>query len=265
MYDTHVHSKFSPDGISTIEEYVLLIDNKKVSGIGFTEHLDFMPECGAYGFHDYESYINTINSYRSRGYEFFAGAEVDYAKRVEPDIKACLKQNHYDYTICSVHMIDGVSVSDGKNTGRFRDTGTFRKMLEKYYYEVEASLRCKLFDVIGHINIYGRYLTDEFFNDEALKRWLREANDQLARACALSNKIIEVNSSGLFSPSRSTCPGPDFLKRYFEYGGRMISVGSDAHRAEHVGRGFGDVKEMLRDIGFEYIFLPWDRDKGVRL
>ena len=172
MYDTHVHSTFSPDAVSTIEDYARLIDDKKFSGIGFTEHLDFLPECGAYRNLDYNSYVNTVKAYRNRGYEFYAGAEVDYAKQVEEEIKENLRQNHYDYTICSVHMIDGISISDGKNTERFRDVAVLKDTAEKYYNEVNFSIKASMFDVIGHINIYKRYLTDEFFSSKALRDWL---------------------------------------------------------------------------------------------
>ena len=86
FFDTHVHSKFSPDGNSDIEEYMTLIDEGKLQGIGFAEHLDFLPECGAYGFLDYNAFINKINSFKEKGYEIFAGAEIDYAKSVEDAI-----------------------------------------------------------------------------------------------------------------------------------------------------------------------------------
>ncbi|MGI6777463.1 MAG: hypothetical protein ACOX7R_05425 [Acetivibrionales bacterium] len=41
----------------------------------------------------------------------------------------------------------------------------------------------------------------------------------------------------------------------------MVTIGSDAHCAEHVARGFNQVKAVLKKVGFEYVILPWNRQK----
>lgn len=265
MYDTHVHTAFSKDGISAVEDYIGLLDRKKIEGIGFAEHVDFMPECGSYGFFDYETYMTAIRKYQDDGYQLHAGAEIDYAKSVEEEILRHLKQKAYEYTICSVHMIDGVSISDGKNVERFLGEDSFVDMIEKYYREVKHSVKVKNFDVIGHINIYKRYMAEKYLHGMRILRLVEEMDYELAKICALSGKILEVNTSGIFSPLASILPETSFLKNYYGFGGRLISIGSDAHTAAHVGRGFKEAMLLLRDIGFNYIFLPWDRENPVRI
>lgn len=281
MYDIHVHSTFSHDGKSRLEEYALLLDKnsvdtgffgisrnldgRKLKGIGFAEHVDFLPECGGYGLFDYTSYKASINEFKQKGYEFYAGAEIDYSYRVEKEIAASLKEEYYDYVISSVHMINGLSVSTDENVESFRNINMFRDILEKYYHEVGCSLKVKEFDAIGHIDIYRRYFKDDFFESSPLRSCIEEMDNELSRACAKSDKIIEVNSSGLFSPSGSTFPGTEFIKSYFDYGGRMVCLGSDAHNASHVARGFDAVIELLKGIGFRYVFLPWKKDEVIGL
>lgn len=264
-YDTHVHSTFSPDAVSGMGEYATLIDNRKVKGIGFAEHVDFLPECGAYDFFDYGAYISAIHEYRSKGYEFLAGAEIDYAKKVEEDIKAHLKQNPYDFTICSIHMIDGFSISDGRNNACLQNEEAFLDLIEKYYFEVDSGLKAEAFDVLGHIGIYSRSLTEEFYRSKRIRERVAELESGLAAACAASNIIVEVNTSGFFAPCQSMIPGPAFLKKYFAYGGRRVSLGSDAHRSEHAVRGFDRAVGIIKSIGFEYIYLPWDKDRPFKL
>lgn len=263
MYDTHVHSDFSHDGKSSLGDYSALIDKGMEMGIGFAEHVDYLPECGGYGLFDYDAYRSAIDAYKSRGYDFYAGAEIDYAKRAEGEIIDSLRHRHFDYTICSVHMVNGLSVSTDENIKCFLDEGTFKDMMEKYYRELNSSLKVETFDVIGHIGIYRRYLQDEFFKKCRLSSWIEEADDELAKACALSGKIIEVNTSGLFAPTKNLFPNRGFLARYFGYGGRLISMGSDAHVASSTSRGFEEAKHILKEIGFKYIFLPWDKNKGI--
>lgn len=264
MYDAHVHSTFSPDGSSSLEEYSKLIDKGFVKGIGFAEHLDFMPECGAYGFLKYDSYLDAVNVYKKKGYEFYSGAEVDYAKKVEYEIINTLSHNHYDYTICSVHMIDGKSVSD-KNIDYFSNRQIFSGTVENYYKELHSSTSVTEFDVIGHIGVYKRYLENDFLVKYNLKQRIDELEHLLAHACAVSDKIVEVNTSGLFSVCASTIPDNTFLRLYYDYGGRMVCVGSDAHNAAHVARGFDIAVKNLKDIGFRYIFQPWNKEKPIKI
>lgn len=261
MYDIHVHSTFSPDGVSDFEEYAKLIEDGKVEAIGFTEHVDFLPECGAYNFFNYKQFMKSIKKYKGLGLEFYAGAEVDFAERVEKDILNHLSKNKYEYIIFSVHMINGLSVSNNRDILNINDKSTMKDMIEKYYHEVTASLEIEKFDVMGHLGVYKRYLGEEYFKRKGLHGWIAELDNSIAKLCAQRGKIVEVNSSGLFSPINSTIPGPDFLKLYYKYGGRLVSIGSDAHCADHVARGFNDVREVLKSIGFKYTILPWSRQE----
>lgn len=261
LFDTHVHSKFSPDGSSDMNEYITLIDEGKLDGIGFAEHLDFMPECGAYGFLDYDSYTNRIKGHKEKGYLLYAGAEIDYAHRVEEEIIDTLRKQPYDYNICSVHMIDGRSISDKNDVLKLNDEKYFEKILEGYYREIMFSLKVKEFDVIGHTGIFTRYLHPDFLAKHPLKNRIVEIFDDIAKKCAQSDKIIEVNTSGLFAAIKATIPNKSFLASYYGYGGRSLCIGSDAHNVLHAGRGFDTAISMLKDIGFKYIIIPWNKEQ----
>lgn len=256
-YDCHVHSVFSPDAVSGVGEYCDCIDLGNIKAVGFAEHLDFLPECGAYGFLNYSEYRREIELYKNKEYELYAGAEVDYVESVEKDIIERLKEEKYDFTIGSIHMVDGLSVSD-REISPFYDRNTFISLVEGYYREVKAALAFEPFDAIGHIGVYRRYLEKSFF-DAGLKGFIDEFEQELARLCALSGKIVEVNSSGLFCAMASTVPDALFLKRYYEFGGRMVCMSSDAHNARHAGRGFETIQALMKNIGFEYIHLPWKK------
>ena len=47
-------------------------------------------------------------------------------------------------------------------------------------------------------------------------------------------------------------PCTDILKSYKALGGELVTIGSDAHTVEEVGRGLDRAEEVLRDAGFEY-------------
>jgi histidinol-phosphatase (PHP family) len=263
FYDMHVHSTFSADGESSLGDYAAAFGGGKPGAIGFSEHMDFLPECGSYGYTDPLEYISSIRSLRERGCDFYAGAEIDYVKRVEDDIFRHIKEYNYDFTICSIHMVDGVSVSDRDFPPAGADIGYLLGVVENYYSQLERGISTGAFDVVGHIGVYMRYLPIDIVSDRRFKRTVREAELEIARLCAAGGMIVELNTSGLFSPYACTLPGNEFLKHYYDFGGRLVCLGSDAHRTADVARGFTEGAGILRTAGFRYLTLPWDRERRI--
>ncbi|MGI6777464.1 MAG: PHP domain-containing protein [Acetivibrionales bacterium] len=213
IFDMHVHSTFSEDGISGFGEYAELMSKGKIEAIGFTEHVDFLPECGAYDFFNYEQFMSSVSQYKDMGCKFHAGAEIDYSVRVESDILSHLKKKEYEYVIGSVHMIKGLSVSNSTDLLNLESISQMGDILGIYYSEVAASLEVEEFDVIGHVGVYKRYLGNDFFRDNGFSSWIQERDKEIAEMCVHKGKIVEVNSSGLYSPLNSTVPGRIFLER----------------------------------------------------
>lgn len=66
---------------------------------------------------------------------------------------------------------------------------------------------------------------------------------------------IEINTSGLRQFSKETFPGVDVLKNYRETGGKILTLGSDAHRAKDVDMGLKLAIENAKMAGFKYLTL----------
>ena len=64
-------------------------------------------------------------------------------------------------------------------------------------------------------------------------------------------KGLEVNTSGM-DACGDYLPGLEYLRRFRELGGEIVTVGSDAHHANRVGQYCLDACEMLREI-FGYV------------
>ena len=45
-------------------------------------------------------------------------------------------------------------------------------------------------------------------------------------------------------------PNESLLRLYYDCGGRILTLGSDAHRCDRLANGFDRAAHMLRDIGF---------------
>lgn len=263
-FDTHVHTRFSPDGRSSMGDYARRVDAGEADGIGFSEHYEFWPASDACGFLDERAYLAEVAGWRDRGYRFFAGVEVDFMEPYEGAIRDHLGRFAFDFVIGSVHNLPSVSVS-GRDTSAFEDDGAFDRVLTEYGRAFTASLVLEEFDVLGHPGVFLRHFGPEFFVGRPWAGRLRDLEDDLARKVARSDKLLEVNTSGLFSARKAPCAGPFFLERYRAHGGRTVTLASDAHEAAHLRRGFPEAAALLGSLGFDRVYLPWDRENPVPL
>ena len=79
--------------------------------------------------------------------------------------------------------------------------------------------------------------------------------EEIFRALIANDCGIELNTSG----GQYLLPDRKWLILYRKCGGRIITLGSDAHRTEHVGRGIKEQQELLRMCGFQQFATFKDR------
>lgn len=66
----------------------------------------------------------------------------------------------------------------------------------------------------------------------------------------LQGKALEVNTSPLRKGFAEPNPGKAILKKYHDFGGTLITIGSDAHQKEGVAFGFEKTTSLLKECGF---------------
>ena len=64
------------------------------------------------------------------------------------------------------------------------------------------------------------------------------------------DKALEINTGGLRKGLSNPNPAKTIIKRYNELGGKMITLGADAHVPDHVAADFEALPELLKDCGF---------------
>ena len=118
----------------------------------------------------------------------------------------------------------------------------------------------KCFDVLGHLDYvvrYGKHQAEAYsyekFSDEI---------DMILRELISSGKGLELNMAGIKYGLGFAHPHPSVLRRYKELGGEIITVGSDAHKAEHIGYEFEIAGELLKSCGFRY-YTEFENRKAV--
>ena len=83
----------------------------------------------------------------------------------------------------------------------------------------------------------------------------RNEIEENARIFKKTGVVIEINTSGLRKPANEIYPSQEHLKAYCQKG-IPITFGSDAHRADDVGRDFDKGREWALAAGYkEYVMF----------
>ena len=76
---------------------------------------------------------------------------------------------------------------------------------------------------------------------------------KILKTVIADGKGIEINTSSHRYGLKDLTPSRDILKLYKELGGKIITIGSDSHKPEHLGAFVDETKEELKALGFEQI------------
>jgi len=135
--------------------------------------------------------------------------------------------------------------------GRVRgwvDGRSLAEIVAPAFDEVEAAARSGLFDTLGHLDVVKRYLHPYVTREDLAAA--PELYEPILRALVESGTALEINTSGLRHSVGETYPSAAVVARFRELGGRAITIGSDAHRAQHFGWALADGYRSAIDSGF---------------
>ena len=65
--------------------------------------------------------------------------------------------------------------------------------------------------------------------------------------------------SGLFRELKTTLPDEALVRRYRELGGALITIGTDAHSADMVGKGIAEGAAVAKRAGFTHYAIYENR------
>ena len=129
--------------------------------------------------------------------------------------------------------------------------------IEECYEDVfKRMLRCVEkadFDVLDHFDFVRRYMPNTPPVPDRLKPLVREILSVISE----KGSVIEVNTEGFFIFGE---PHPPIwvLREMLEMG-IPVTIGSDAHKLEDVGRDVYKALNLIRDLGFKEVVIFKDR------
>lgn len=254
MFDFHMHTRVSFDGRATGAEMALAAKNAGLREICFTDHLDYDPlgKMGILAF-DTERYNAEYDTLEvpgliiRRGMEF--GMTPDNLERFRED----LQRRPFDFVLGSVHFVDDLDVY-------YPDYWAGKTVWQAERRYLEATLECVQvhgdFDVLAHLTYIAKTKCHPSPRPVPYEEH-REIIDEILKILVAKGKGLELNTSGV-DRCGGFLPTADYFRRFKEFGGEIVTVGSDAHDAGRAGQYAFDACEILKDI-FGYVCTFADR------
>jgi histidinol-phosphatase (PHP family) len=254
MFDYHMHSFVSYDGHATAHEMLAAAEEAGLKEICFTDHLDYDPlnpdnvmtfSTEAYN-EAYDALAHPTIKIR-RGFEF--GMLPDNAETLQND----LKRRHFDFVIGSVHFVQGYDIY---LPAYWEHVTVDQAELQSLQQTLDCVKQHCDFDVLGHLTYISKLGRNPSKRPVEYARY-REIIDEILRILVQKGKGLEVNTSGM-DRAGVFLPTAEYLRRFRELGGEIVTVGSDAHNAQRVGQYCKEASQMIADI-FGYVCTFADR------
>ncbi len=252
MFDYHVHTTFSVDCNTPIDDSCKSAIANGITEIAFTDHVDQQPADMGYGFYRPNEYLAEIDRVRDlygKHLTILAGIEVDYHDDTRPVVEAFMTEwgSRYDFVIGSVHYGTGGEIIFPEFfAGKHHDD-----VFMPYFDQIERAVRTGWFDTIGHLDIPKRYMPGD--NREYNPLRYRERLMELFKVFIETGTAFEINTSGIRQRPKTSMPGPSIARWYAEAGGTRITTGTDSHAAQTVGAGIPTTLSMLKLCGIDSV------------
>ena len=243
--DYHLHSADSADCGESMARMCRRAVELGFSEICFTEHYDTDPYDPGYGYYDDARYERRLAAAREKFAGRLAirkGLEFDWQSRHAGRTAELLAPYRFDFLIGSVHNVFGSMPEEALRRGFPPD-----EVYREYFGELRTLIATGLPNVLGHLD-YVRKVAWQILGDYCYGDYERQVADVLAR-CVEAGIGLEVNSR-YGDRGQPIVPTADVLRLYQRSGGRIVTLGSDAHRASAVGTGLQEAARMLRQAGF---------------
>lgn len=242
--DYHLHTSFSNDSNYPMEDLVQHALRLNLEELCFTEHIDYdVPGCLL----DYTAYIIEYNRLKMKytgQISLKLGAEFGVQKHTLQTYTIDFNKYNFDFIILSNHQVDNLQFWNGE----FQKGKTQEAYNNAYYAAIyDVITQFKDYSVLGHLDMIKRYDNYGIYPDEKLKDVLTKILTQVIA----DNKGIEVNTSYFAYGLPDLTPSTYILELYRDLGGTIITIGSDTHQAEQLGKKIPEVQTRLKQLGYK--------------
>ena len=260
LCDYHIHTNFSfdADKAATVDAICEAAISKGLTHIAITDHLDVNYKYDYPQIHyDAKAAREAILLAKEKYKDVLSlsyGIEIGQAHQYPADTEKILAENGFEFIISSLHNIRSMPdfyfyFKNNKTIEEDEKDRLYGNYLDEICEGIE--LFGDRVSTIGHISYMHRYLAENGLTLDFSHH--REKIQKLFSLIIEKGVALEVNTSTFYKGLGFTMPPREIIEEYYKCGGRLVTVGSDAHTPENIGRGIPEAIEMLKEIGFDSV------------
>jgi histidinol-phosphatase (PHP family) len=249
MIDYHLHTPLCRHAEKSMDVYVQRAVSLGLSEICFLDHLILTPPNNSKSMHlsEVPLYYQAVqvlkNRYKDRIF-VKAGLEIDFQPDVVTIVERLLASFAFDAIAASVHIVDGLDIVS-RSSAKTHEHLDPDLLYSHYLDRLRLMLDCSFYDFICHFDLpkkFGKKISDSFRSE--MKEILSRVKEK--------GIVVEVNTAGYDHPAAEAYPSSGILAicRKLDI---PITLGSDAHSPEDIGRHYDKTLDQIRKIGYEYL------------
>ena len=272
MFDTHIHTHSSHDCEQEIDELCISAIEKGVTAVSFTDHIDVFA-------YTEEHNTNVIckssedADYANKTYgnklKIFKGVEAGlYHYNADLSKKIC-DLCDLDIILGSVHsfLLNGKKIHFSRDDISQNAVSTEELIIQADAYFSEMLKTCETadIDVLCHLTYPLRYINAKYNRNLDINLYKVKIT-QILKTLIERQIALEINTARIGTDYNYTAPTFDIISEYKQLGGKLITIGSDAHKSDRIANGFKYVKKQLKGLGYgEYYYFEKRKPKFVKL
>lgn len=254
MFDAHIHSSMSFDSSVPREDVVAEAVKRGFYGLCFTDHYDVVDSYGKFvPDYDWEGTRMAqqralacaggriiVNNGIELGNAPYGFAAAESVLNAEPEV---------DFVLGSIHNASEKLDYKDYYLVDYTDTDICYKYLDDYFIQLEKLVEWGNFDSLAHVPYPLRYMMQRDGMDVDMARY-QSSIDSMLRTLIRRGQAIEINAG------KKPYIMPEYaylLDRYRALGGRLITVGTDAHSIPQFGMGLKEAYMLALEKGFESV------------
>ena len=264
LIDLHSHTTRCCHASGSMEAYVEEALAKGIREFGFSDHSHWMLHAKSSRYamlaEEEASYVAEVQRLQERynrdgdqPFRIRLGMEMDFIPSRMDAARDTIGRYDWDYLIGSIHNIGFERLQEPELYEDWR----IEDVCEIYFHFVQMMIRERFCDIVGHLDLPKK------MGHMPAGGMLRYVEPLIPDLLA-NDMAVEINTSGLDYRSQAFMPGWDIIEA-LAASGVPLTLGSDAHSPQQVGRHFdlalqglkkAGVKELVRFERRQMIAVP---------
>ena len=281
LIDCHLHTNNSPDSLAQPIDMCNSAIEKGISIITITDHCEMNKYYERYNkvvnnsFNDANKLKNNFDNLK-----VLCGVEMGQPMQNIKGSEEMLSSYDFDFVLASLHnppadcpyplckdeeenpnYVEAFLSKDYAYLKYTEDTAL--KIFTDYFEEMYKTVKWGKFDSLAHITYPLRYCKGEQGIQVDMNK-LKPIITDIFKEIIKKDIALELNSGGLRNPIKEISPNLELVKLYKDCGGKLVTLGADAHTPQHVAAGITDSIDLLKAAGFD-CFYYYEKRKPIAI